>query len=82
MFTYSPAEIEESVFNEACSRCGRILSKQGDVSYSLCTVIFLKNGCNHSKIQIKRFYQRIMAPKDVDCIVNGEDPDQTPLGAV
>lgn len=25
-----PTEIEESVFNEACSRCGRILSKQGD----------------------------------------------------
>ena len=39
--------------------------------------------CNHPKTGKKRFYQRVMHPKDVDSIANSEDPDQTaPLGAV
>ena len=39
--------------------------------------------CIHPKIQTKRFYHRVMHPKDSDSIANSEDPDQTaPLGAV
>ena len=39
--------------------------------------------CNHPKTGKKRFYHRVMDPKDVDRITNSEDPDQTaPLGAV
>ena len=39
--------------------------------------------CNYPKIQAKRFYHRVMHPKDVDSIANSEDPNQTdPLGAV
>ena len=35
------------------------------------------------KIQTKRFYHRVMHPKDADSIANSEDPDQTaPQGAV
>lgn len=52
-----PAEIEESVFNEACSRCGRVLSKQGDycwrwVGYSYG--IDLLVSVAHRLITIKR----------------------------
>ena len=37
----------------------------------------------HPKNQTKRFYQRVMHPKDADSIANSKDPDQTaPLGAV
>ena len=39
--------------------------------------------CNHPKTGKKRFYHRVMHPKDADSIANSEDPDQTaPLGAV
>ena len=39
--------------------------------------------CNHPKTGKKRFYHRVMHPKDADSITNSEDPDQTaPLGAV
>ena len=38
---------------------------------------------NHPKTGKKRFYLRVMHPKDADSIANSEDPDQTaPLGAV
>ena len=38
---------------------------------------------NHPKTGKKRFYHRVMHPKDADSIANSEDPDQTaPLGAV
>ena len=39
--------------------------------------------CNHPKTGKKRFYHKVMHPKDADSIANSEDPDQTaPLGAV
>ena len=39
--------------------------------------------CNHPKTGLKRFYHRVMYPKDGDSIANSADPDQTaPLGAV
>ena len=39
--------------------------------------------CNHPKIETKRFYRRVIHPKDADSIANSEDPNQTaPLGAV
>ena len=39
--------------------------------------------CNHPETGKKRFYHRVMHPKDADSIANSEDPDQTaPLGAV
>ena len=39
--------------------------------------------CNHPKTGEKRFYHRVMHPKDADSIANSEDPDQTaPLGEV
>ena len=39
--------------------------------------------CNHPKTGKKRFYPRIMHPKNADSIANSEDTDQTaPLGAV
>ena len=53
-----------------------------------CTVKFLifvtrKLCCNHPKTGKKKFYHRVMHPKDADSIANSEDPDQTaPLGAV
>ena len=54
----------------------------------VCTVKFLnfrtlENCCIHPKTGKKRFYHRVMCPKDADSIANSEDPDQTaPLGAV
>ena len=43
-----------------------------------------RNLCfHHPKTGKKRFYHRVMHPKDADSIANSEDPDQTgPLGAV
>ena len=39
--------------------------------------------CNRPKTGKKRFYHRVMHPKDADSIAKSEDPDQTaPLGAV
>ena len=39
--------------------------------------------CNHPKTGKKRFYHRVMHPKDADSIANSEDPDQpAPLGTV
>ena len=33
--------------------------------------------CNHPKTGKKRFYHRVMHPKDADIIANSKDPDQT-----
>ena len=48
------------------------------------TVKFLNfQTLDHPKTAKKRFYHRVMHPKDADSIVNSEDPEQTaPLGAV
>ena len=37
----------------------------------------LENCCNHPKTSKKRFYHRVMYPKDADSIANSEVLDQT-----
>ena len=47
------------------------------VSNKHCLLSFFHCCCNQPKVQAKRSNHRVICPKDVNAMVNSENPDQT-----